>query len=82
MKIQPLGRWVWVDLDPPPRASKTVFTGETDQSMTGTVLAAGPDCTSLKVDDRVLFPQGAGVTSKIDGVKILTVGEDEIFATF
>jgi len=81
MKIRPLGRRVWVEKDEAPKESQIIFTGDTDKSMTGTVLAVGPEVESLKVGDRILFPENAGITSKVDGVKVFTLGEGEIFAT-
>ena len=81
MKLKPLGRRIWVEKEEAPQESQTIYTGEPDKSMTGIVLAAGPRVISLKVGDRILFPEGAGITSKIDGVEVFTLGEDEIFAT-
>lgn len=81
MKIKPLGRRVWVEKEEAPKASSVIFTADDDKSMTGKVLAIGPECNSLAVGDRILFPDGAGFTTSVDGVEVFTMGEDEIFAT-
>lgn len=81
MELKPLGKRVWVEKDEMPKASTIIATLDVDKSMTGTVLAVGPECESLKVGDRILFPENAGITSKVDGEEVFTLGEGEIFAT-
>ena len=81
MKVQPLGRRVHVEKDEIPPTSSIISIPDEDKSMTGRVLAVGPRIISLKVGDRILFPENAGITSKVDGVEVFTLGEDEIFAT-
>ena len=81
MEIKPLGRRVHVEKDETPPATTIISIPDEDKSMTGIVLAAGPRVISLKVGDRILFPENAGITSKVDGQEVFTLGEDEIFAT-
>lgn len=81
MNIKPLGKRCWVEKDEVPQASTIISIPDQNKSMTGKVLAVGPECTSLKEGDRILFPENAGIVSKVDGVEVFTLGEGEIFAT-
>lgn len=81
MELKPLGKRCWVEKDEVPQASSIISIPDENKSMTGVVLAAGPECDTLKEGDRILFPENAGITSKVDGTEVFTLGEGEIFAT-
>lgn len=83
MNIKPLGKRCWVEKDPAPTLSDIIaVTTETEKSVTGTVLAVGPECTHLEVGNRIMFPESVGVTQEVDKQEVFLISEDEIFATF
>ena len=82
MELRPLGNRVWVKRDDPEDASSIIVVPlSSDKSVTGTVLAAGIECECLKEGDRVMFPETAGITLKVDNEDVFLLIEDDIFAT-
>jgi co-chaperonin GroES (HSP10) len=47
------------------------------RSLTGSVLACGPDCTELKVGDKVQFGAASGMDSVFDGAAIRIMSEEK-----
>ncbi|WP_147818717.1 co-chaperone GroES [Salidesulfovibrio onnuriiensis] len=48
----------------------------------GEVLAAGPECKSLKAGDAVLFAKYAGTEFNSEGEELLIMREDDILGVF
>lgn len=82
MDIKPLGKLVHVERDEPTQESELIVIPSSNvKSCTGTVLAVGADCECLKVGDKVMFPETAGLTRKVDGTELFLLHENDIFAT-
>jgi len=82
MEIRPLGNRVWVKRDDPEDLSSIIIVpSSNDKSVTGTVLSVGIECECLKEGDKVMFPETAGVTIKVDEEEVFLLKEDDIFAT-
>lgn len=47
-----------------------------------TVLAIGPDCTRVRVGDRVLYPKYSGTEVTIDGEPVLLLAESELLGVW
>lgn len=52
------------------------------QTGTGVIMSAGPDATSTKVGDRILFGEFVGQDLKWDGEDLLVMREDHILGVF
>ncbi|WP_243545204.1 co-chaperone GroES [Pseudodesulfovibrio tunisiensis] len=48
----------------------------------GEVVAAGPDCATVKTGDAVLFAKYAGTEFKVDGEDMIIMREDDILGIF
>ena len=77
--------------DPEEKTSSGFFipAASTEQANTGTVLAVGPGKVSkdgntvamtVQVNDRVMFPLGAGIKVKINGREALVLREEDLIA--
>ena len=77
--------------DPEEKTSSGFYipTASTEQANTGRVLATGPGKVSkdgvlipmtVKVDNKVMFPLGAGIKVKVDGQDLLVLKEEELIA--
>lgn len=58
------------------RPTGTIILPDWQRSLTGSVLACGPDCTELKVGDRIQFGAASGMESVFDGAAIRVMSEE------
>lgn len=81
--LRPISDRVIIRRDLAPGMSGRLHIPEQAQEslLTGTVIAAGPDCLTVQDGDRVIFEKYAGSEVKDDGETLLIVSEGEVLAT-
>jgi chaperonin GroES len=92
MNYIPMFDRVVIKRDAPEETTKSGFilaSASTEQVNTGKIVAAGPGKVNkdgvtipmtVKVDDKVMFPFGAGITVKVSGQELLVLKEEELIA--
>lgn len=58
------------------RQTAGILLPDWQRSLTGSVLACGPDCTELKPGDKVSFGAASGMESVFDGAAIRIMREE------
>jgi co-chaperonin GroES (HSP10) len=58
------------------RQTGPIILPDWQRSLTGSVLACGPDCIELKTGDRIRFGAASGMESVFDGAAIRIMSEE------
>jgi chaperonin GroES len=92
MDFKPMFDRVVIEQDEPEEKTSSGFfipAASTEQANTGKVLAVGSGKVTkegntvgmtVRVNDRVMFPLGAGIKVRVDGVEALVMREEDLIA--